>query len=459
MAKRKVKLTRKRADWVGGRKVTLRGEPMRVNESSANKLAESAMSQVYKMHLDVNKQVMALFDTELAKQSVPKNLDKITTEDVAQDASENNGYASLKLDIGVARKIHKKLTNAGISDLINPEKMHLTLMYSASNNILTSPKPEKEYRAEFTGEPLIMGNNPWRALVIKVKSSEISVRHKELKIFGGVHSHPDFKPHLSLKYSPTEKDLELIKSLSIDGGLIFSNESFEPVKKTSSATDGFAMDASISVKARHLMNKLIRKWEKHFNLYADNFADSMIKTVTKQSSADLKKAGEKLSGGMTIKTDTLSQRTKDIIYASTDESSSLIKTLASNYTTSVKEAVSRSIASNTSSLTQLREEIHAGLQDKYKVQRNKAKNVALDQARKAYSNIGASKMQDAGLDQYIWRHSGGSQNPRSYHKNTLAGKTFSLSDPPVIDLKTGEKGKPGDAINCKCFMEPVISFG
>lgn len=307
MAKRKVKLTRKRADWVGNRKVTLRGEPMRVNESSANKLAESAMSQVYKMHLDVNKQVMALFDTELAKQSIPKEPDKITTEDVAQD--------------------------------------------------------------------------------------------------------------------------------------------------------GFAMDASISVKARHLMNKLIRKWEKHFNLYADNFADSMIKTVTKQSSSDLKKAGEKLSGGMTIKTDTLSQRTKDIIYASTDESSSLIKTLASNYTASVKEAVSRSIASNTSSLTQLREEIHAGLQDKYKVQRNKAKNVALDQTRKAYSNIGASKMQDAGLDQYIWRHSSGSQRPRSYHRDVLAGKVFSLSNPPVIDQKTGEKGKPGDAINCKCFMDPVITFG
>ena len=306
MAKRKVKLTRKRANWVGNRKVTLRGEAMRVNESSANKLAESAMSQVYKMHLDVNKQVMALFDTELAKQSIPKEPDKITTEDVAQD--------------------------------------------------------------------------------------------------------------------------------------------------------GFAMDASISVKARHLMNKLIRKWEKHFNLYADNFADSMIKTVTKQSSSDLKKAGEKLSGGMTIKTDTLSQRTKDIIYASTDESSSLIKTLASNYTTSVKEAVSRSIASNTSSLTQLREEIHAGLQDKYKVQRNKAKNLSLDQTRKAYANIGTSKMQDAGLNQYEWAHSGGSQNPRSYHKNVLAGQVFSLDDPPVIDQRTGERGNPGDAINCKCFKIPVITF-
>lgn len=458
MAKRIIKLTRQRADWVGSRKVTLRGEPMRVNEASANKLADSAMAQVRKMHLDISKQVMALFDTELAKESIPEAPKEITRDDVATDASENNGYASLKLDIGVARKIHKKLTDAGIDGLIKPEDMHLTLMYSANSNILTNPKHEKEYKAEFTGEPLIMGNDPWRALVIKVKSSEISTRHKELKLFGGVHSYPDFKPHLSLKYSPTEKDLEVIKKLSIDESLIFSGESFAPVKTNSSATDSFAMDASISVKARHLMNKLIRKWEKNFNLYGDNFASAMVDTVIKQSSRDLKKAGEKLSGGMTINTDTLSQRTKDIIFASTDESSSLIKSLASNYTASAKEAISRSIASNTSSLTQLREEIHNSLQDKYKVQRNKAKNVALDQTRKAYSNIGASKMQDAGLDKYIWRHSGGSQNPRSFHKTELNGKTFSLSDPPVIDQRTGVKGKPGDLPNCKCFMEPVITF-
>lgn len=306
MAKRKLKLTRKRADWVGNRKVTLRGEPMRVNEASANRLADSAMSQVRKMHLDITKQVMALFDTELAKESIPKNPDEITVEDIAQDS--------------------------------------------------------------------------------------------------------------------------------------------------------YAMDASISVKARYLMNGLIRKWNKNFNLYGDSFADSMIKTVTKQTATDLKKAGEKLSGGMTIKTDTLSQRTKDIIFASTDESSSLIKSLSENYTASAKEAISRSIASNTSSLAQLREEIHASLQDKYKVQRNKAKNVALDQTRKAYSNIGASKMQDAGLDKYIWRHSSGSQNPRSYHRDELAGQTFSLSDPPVINKKTGAKGKPGDEINCKCYMDPVITF-
>lgn len=306
MAKRIIKLTRQRADWVGSRKVTLRGEPMRVNEASANKLADSAMSQVRKMHLDINKQVMALFDTELAKESIPKAPKEITRDDVA--------------------------------------------------------------------------------------------------------------------------------------------------------TDSFAMDASISVKARHLMNKLIRKWEKNFNLYGDNFASAMIDTVTKQSSRDLKKAGEKLSGGMTINTDTLSQRTKDIIFASTDESSLLIKSLASNYTASAKEAISRSIASNTSSLTQLREEIHNSLQEKYKVQRNKAKNVALDQVRKAYANIGTSKMQDAGLNKYEWAHSGGSQNPRSYHKNVLAGQIFSLDDPPVIDQRTGEKGHPGDAINCKCFKIPVITF-
>ncbi len=298
---KKFTMTRKRADWVGGRDTTLRGTPMRVNAASANRAADEAQAMVRKMHLDVSSQVNNLFKTPTAKNSIVKAPDEITTENVA-------------------------------------------------------------------------------------------------------------------------------------------------------------MDASISSQSRILMNKLIDKWQKRFNVFGNDFAKKMIGTVDKQASNDLKRSTDKLSGGLNIKTDALSERTNDIIVAGTDESSSLIKSIANDYTTEVKEAISRSISTNTGSFTTLRETINETLQGKYKTYKNKAKNIALDQTKKAYSNIAASRMQDVGLDSYIWRHSGGSQKPREHHKYVLNGNTYKISDPPIIDPKTGRRGKPADDYNCSCYMEPVIVF-
>jgi len=35
---------------------------------------------------------------------------------------------------------------------------------------------------------------------------------------------------------------------------------------------------------------------------------------------------------------------------------------------------------------------------------------------------------------------------------------FSFDDLPVIDRRSGERGIPGQAINCRCRMAPVIEF-
>jgi len=295
-------MTRKRSDWVGARDTTLRGTPMRVNAASANRAADEAQAMVRKMHLDISSQVNNLFKTPTAKNSIVKAPGKITTENVA-------------------------------------------------------------------------------------------------------------------------------------------------------------MDASIASQSRILMNGLIAKWQKKFNLFGNDFAKKMVSTVDRQSSNDLKKATDKLSGGLNIKTDSLSERTRDIILASTDESSSLIKTIATDYTAEVKEAISRSISTNTGSLTSLKQTINDALQGKYKNHKNKAKNVALSQTRNAYSNIAASRMRDVGLDEYEWAHAGGSQKPNQYHVHELTGNTYRLSDSPVIDQKTQTKGKPGDWFGCKCYMIPVITFG
>jgi len=221
---------------------------------------------------------------------------------------------------------------------------------------------------------------------------------------------------------------------------------------------GSAMDASISSRAIALTDKLVSKWSERFNSFGENWTKRMINKSEKQSAKDLGKSLKKISGGLTIDTSQISDNTRNKILASADQASSLIKSIGPQYTVAVKEAVARSITESSSSFEELQSNIQAMLKDKYKKQKNKAFNVAKDQVKKAYTGITASRMQELGSGEYIWRHAGGSQNPRDYHRDVLNGQTFSLDNPPIIDKKTGERGKPGDAYFCNCYMEPVINF-
>ena len=242
-----------------------------------------------------------------------------------------------------------------------------------------------------------------------------------------------------------------------------AKNSIQKTEKVESLIDagmvsGTAMDASISSRAIYLTDKLVTKWTERFKSFGDNWTNRMMNKSEKLSAKDLGQSMKKLSGGLTIDTSQISDATRDKMLASADQASSLIKSIAPQYTVAVKEAVARSITDSSSSFAELEQSIHSALQDKYKAHKNKAFNTAKDQIKKTYTNITASRMQELGSGEYIWRHAGGSVKPRDYHRDILNGQIFSLDHPPVIDKKTGERGKPGDAINCNCYMEPVISF-
>jgi uncharacterized protein with gpF-like domain len=70
-------------------------------------------------------------------------------------------------------------------------------------------------------------------------------------------------------------------------------------------------------------------------------------------------------------------------------------------------------------------------------------------------------MDKLGIDKYEWLHSAGGQKPRQLHQH-MSGKTYSLSNPPIIQQAKGSqpevRGKPGDLINCRCRMVPIIQF-
>lgn len=98
----------------------------------------------------------------------------------------------------------------------------------------------------------------------------------------------------------------------------------------------------------------------------------------------------------------------------------------------------------------------------------RAQMIADDQLNKASERFLVEKWRGQGCKLVKWVHKG-ETNPRVYHlrkwngvsgkrngrPNGLNGYIFQIDSPPIIDLKTKERGYPGQMINCQCRLEPV----
>lgn len=213
-----------------------------------------------------------------------------------------------------------------------------------------------------------------------------------------------------------------------------------------------AMDASIASQAKILLDKLTAKFDELFGKNIQPTVEKMVNQSSKASAAALHTSLKKLSGGVSLKTDILTGPLKETLKASINENVNLIKTIGQDYLNRVKGQVMRSITTGN------------GLADlvpalkRYKgITERHAKNVALDQTRKVYNQLNQARMEERGIKEFKWRHSKGGQKPRQDHIE-MDGNIYSFDNLPVIDQKTGERGIPGQAINCGCTMVPVFTF-
>lgn len=222
--------------------------------------------------------------------------------------------------------------------------------------------------------------------------------------------------------------------------------------KTPAAKKFFAQDDTISGQAGILMRALTSKWESIFKVRARPLAQGMADQSDKASKTALHQSLQELSGGLSLKTSIMTGDLANVMKAVVHENVSLIKSIPQQYLTQVQGAVMRSISQGN------------GLQDlvpffeKQKgISARRAKNIALDQTRKAYNGFNKGRMTAIGIDEYEWLHTGGEQKPRPLHEE-MDGQIYSLKNPPVLDYDTGERGIPGQLVNCKCRMRPIVRF-
>ena len=222
-------------------------------------------------------------------------------------------------------------------------------------------------------------------------------------------------------------------------------------QKSLEDTQRVVLDESLSSQMRIIINDLKRKYKKVFSEKSKLYADDMIEEANQINRKAVNLSFSLLSGGLAVKTAKINEGLSEVMKASKIENISLIESIYNRYFTNIEGDVMRAISSGT--LTGLSDELakRAGITVR------RADNIANDQTRKVYNNMNKQRMQSQGLNKYVWRHSSGGQFPRQDHID-MDGEVFSFDDPPVIDKRTGERGIPGQAINCRCFMVPVIEF-
>jgi len=223
--------------------------------------------------------------------------------------------------------------------------------------------------------------------------------------------------------------------------------------KTEPAKEHFAMDDTIGSQARILTNALTKKFNDLFSDFAKPIAEKVSQEANKSSSVSVRSGIKAMSEDFTISPSSLSKNTLDILNATITENVALIKSISQQYLSGVQQAVMRSITTGNGL-----QDLIPYLQKSKEITYRRARFIAYDQTRKAFNNLSTVKMQNLGLDEYEWLHTGGSNHPRKLHIE-LSGRIFSFANPPKIaDNGKGDiiYGNPGELPGCRCRKRIIL---
>lgn len=109
------------------------------------------------------------------------------------------------------------------------------------------------------------------------------------------------------------------------------------------------------------------------------------------------------------------------------------------------------------------QDIYDALEDHYGTNTRWAEMVATDQLNKAFETISTEKFREAGVTKAQWLHTDAAKEPREYHKRSAAngglnGLIYDVDKPPIVDLKTQQRGNPGDLPFCRCTKRAIVEL-
>jgi SPP1 gp7 family putative phage head morphogenesis protein len=100
------------------------------------------------------------------------------------------------------------------------------------------------------------------------------------------------------------------------------------------------------------------------------------------------------------------------------------------------------------------EELQRSLVERLGVVGSRAELIARDQTLTLNAQLSQAAAKEAGVTRYRWSSSR-DERVREGHA-ALEGQICSWDDPPIVDEKTGERGHPGEPIQCRCIAIPIV---
>lgn len=219
------------------------------------------------------------------------------------------------------------------------------------------------------------------------------------------------------------------------------------------------------------LDKLGKIWQDRFNEYAESHTGKMLDKILKLSNLQIKNllkqyyADEKFE----LLGKVIPNQLRQVVNALIAENVSLIKSIPAQYLERIQGAISRAI-SGSAPFGQLRRQIV-----KYgQMSERRAKLIAGDQVRKAFTSINVQKFNQLGIQKVQWVHTGAGKTYRDYHHrmwdgvsgiedgrpNGLNGFIFDIDKPPVIQHAKGSqlevRGYPNQLPFCHCRLRPII---
>jgi uncharacterized protein with gpF-like domain len=219
-------------------------------------------------------------------------------------------------------------------------------------------------------------------------------------------------------------------------------------KHTPVMTELLAADATPAIQLTRAIRRLQGYWQRRFDKMAGQLAEYFSQSVWRRSDTALLKILR--DGGIAVRFN-LTPAMKDALASIVQENVGLIRSIPRNSLGQVEGYVLRSVREGRD-LEQLTNDI----QNHFAVTKNRARLIARDQNNKATGALQRVRMLDNGITECIWVHSGAGKQPRPTH--VQAGKDkirFNLKD-GWFDPHEKKHIIPGQLINCRCVMRPVV---
>jgi len=209
--------------------------------------------------------------------------------------------------------------------------------------------------------------------------------------------------------------------------------------------EGIAMDAGSPVdRLQAEIERLRTYWLRHFDDVGNRMGRMFARKVLGYCDYNAKTAFKDM--GMTVKmvmTPSMQQAYEGVI----GEQVGLIRSIAEQHLGNVERVVMESVQRGRD-LKYLQDQLLM----RYQITKRRAALIASDQNNKATATLQATRQQDLGMTQGIWRHSHAGKKPRPEHVRA-DGETFDLAKGMYLE---GEWVLPGQAIRCRCWWSPVL---